>query len=467
MSRNMLSGNPAATTRTSRYVNAAAELSNDQVQIQNTLQENAPDYGQLSKDMAEQKRLNAEAAIKAQQNIRVAKMQGEYDLDKLKGDIKLKESVRKKKNQVRMAGKVAAAGVLYAEAKTRRDPDAPLGYDFSKQEADLRRRQGELDSEGAKIDSDEAAALAEIRGGASGTNPDPTSQTGGTLPMGGKNPSQALGMVIRGAEGTLKAGDDGYRMMFGGGLFDDTSRHPDRVISSGGYNSAAAGAYQFMPQTWAGVQKATGVKDFSPESQEIGYRYLTQQRGVDPDQLITSKEDFAKVMHKLSPEWASLPTHSGASYYGQPVKKLDELWSKYQQYTSAPQPSKTSAPANGGGRQLVYTSGNIGPTSTGQHLDVKRVDGSYFDYADLNNFVEVDDPELGTVPLGRTPETGDWNSHTRRGSHGRDYGLYEGTKIYLKNGAKVISTRPSEHGDVLTIQGPQGNQYTFLHGTSN
>ena len=109
----------------------------------NTLQENAPDYGKLSQDMAEQKRLNAEAAIKAQQNIRVAKMQGEYDLDKLKGDIKLKESVRKKKNQVRMAGKVAAAGVLYAEAKTRRDPDAPLGYDFSKQEADLKRRQQE------------------------------------------------------------------------------------------------------------------------------------------------------------------------------------------------------------------------------------------------------------------------------------------------------------------------------------
>jgi len=458
----MLSGNPAATTRTSRYVNSAAELANDQVQMQRSLQENAPDYGKLTQDMAEQKRLNAEAAIKAQQNIRVAKMQGEYDLDKLKGDIKLKESVRKKKNQVRMAGKVAAAGVLYAEAKTRRDPDAPLGYDFSKQEAGLQERRAEIEADAARL-------KAEMQGGATQqTNPDPTSQTSGTLPMGGKNPSQALGMVIRGAEGTLKAGDDGYRMMFGGGLFDDTSRHPDKVVHGERYSSAAAGAYQFMPGTWAGIQKNTGVKDFGKESQEIGYRYLTKQRGVDPDQLITSKEDFAKVMNKLAPEWASLPTYSGQSYYGQPVKGLDELWSKYQQYTSAPQPiTGQSAPANGGGRQLVYTSGNIGPTSTGQHLDVKRTDGSYFDYADLNNFVEIDDPELGTIPLGRAPETGDWNSHTRRGSHGRDYGLYEGTKIYLKNGAKVVSTRPSEHGDVLTIQGPQGKQYTFLHGTSN
>ena len=158
---------------------------------------------------------------------------------------------------------------------------------------------------------------------------------------------------------------------------------------------------------------------------------------------------------------------SGNSYYGQPVKKLDDLWSQYQSYTSNPQSSKGDAPATGGGRQLVYTSGNIGPTSTGQHLDVKRADGSYFDYADLNDFVEIDDPELGTIPLGGAPETGDWASHTNRGSHGRDYGLYSGTKIYLKNGAKVIGSRPSEHGDVLTIQGPGGKQYTFLHGTSN
>ena len=91
--------------------------------------------------------------------------------------------------------------------------------------------------------------------------------------------------------------------MFGGGLFDDMSKHPDRVIHGNGYSSAAAGAYQFMPATWEGVKKATGVTDFSPESQEIGYRYLTRQRGVDPNKLITSKEEFADVMNKLSPEW--------------------------------------------------------------------------------------------------------------------------------------------------------------------
>lgn len=118
---------------------------------------------------------------------------------------------------------------------------------------------------------------------------------------------------------------------------------------------------------------------------------------------------------------------------------------------------------------LAYISGNVGPTSTGQHLDVKRTDGSYFNYRDLDPYVVVDDPELGRVPLGSVPETGDWNSHVNRPvpSHGRDYGLYNGTKIYLTGGARVISNRPSVHGDVLTIKLPDGRMFTFLHGKAS
>ena len=115
-------------------------------------------------------------------------------------------------------------------------------------------------------------------------------------------------------------------------------------------------------------------------------------------------------------------------------------------------------------RRFAYMSGNIGPTSTGPHLDVKKVGGGEFSPNALDEYVEVDDPELGTVPLGQVPITGDFASHTVRGSHGIDYGLYEGTGIYLKNGAKVVGTRPSVHGDVLTIELPTGEQYTFLHG---
>jgi hypothetical protein len=114
----------------------------------------------------------------------------------------------------------------------------------------------------------------------------------------------------------------------------------------------------------------------------------------------------------------------------------------------------------------VYTTGNIGPTSTGQHLDVKRADGSYFEYGDLDGFVEVGDKDLGRVPLSRVPQTGDWDSHTVRGSHGRDYGTYDGSPIYLVNGARVVDTVGTVHGDRLQIELPNGKRYFFLHGTS-
>jgi hypothetical protein len=119
----------------------------------------------------------------------------------------------------------------------------------------------------------------------------------------------------------------------------------------------------------------------------------------------------------------------------------------------------------------VYTSGNIGPTSTGPHLDVKQVGGTRFEETALDDFVVVDDPEFGKVSLGEIRQkTGgigdDFDDHAARGSHGIDYGLHSGTKLYLKGGAKVIRTVPSAHGDVLTIKLPDGRLFTFLHGTS-
>ncbi len=120
---------------------------------------------------------------------------------------------------------------------------------------------------------------------------------------------------------------------------------------------------------------------------------------------------------------------------------------------------------------LAYISGNIGPTSTGPHLDVKEVGGGNFSEDALDEFVEVDDPEFGRVSLGEirklTNGLGDnQDEHRARGSHGVDYGLHSGTKVFVKNGAKIIGTTPSEHGDVTTIELPNGKQYTFIHGKS-
>ncbi|MFN7898869.1 MAG: endolysin [Synechococcaceae cyanobacterium] len=140
---------------------------------------------------------------------------------------------------------------------------------------------------------------------------------------------RALLNTIRYAEGTWANGEDvGYRTLFGGGLVDNLDRHPDRVIRSARYASAAAGAYQFMPPTWGMVTRALGLTDFNPDAQDQGALYLIHRRGAlslaDQGQLTPH------LAARLAPEWASFPTLRGASYYGQPVRSYAELRRFYE-----------------------------------------------------------------------------------------------------------------------------------------
>lgn len=123
------------------------------------------------------------------------------------------------------------------------------------------------------------------------------------------------------AEGTWGGSGPRYDITFGYQPIKDLSKHPDRVVKSGGYASAAAGAYQFMPSTWARAQKALGLKDFGPTSQDLAALQLLRWRGVDPDKDPLTRENVAKV----AGEWASLPTMAGKSAYGQPVKSFETL----------------------------------------------------------------------------------------------------------------------------------------------
>ena len=159
----------------------------------------------------------------------------------------------------------------------------------------------------------------------------------------------ALLRVIRHAEGT--AGPKGYSTMFGGGQFDPSKGHPDRVVKSGGYSSAAAGAYQFMPDTWRGVSSKLKLPDFSPGSQDLGALQLIRARGVNPDQPLTPQS-----LNKLAPEWASLPTLKGTSYYGQPVKAVKELLNIYQQNLK---PASSSVPKKPQQLSQAIEAGNL------------------------------------------------------------------------------------------------------------
>jgi muramidase (phage lysozyme) len=140
---------------------------------------------------------------------------------------------------------------------------------------------------------------------------------------------RALLNTIRYAEGTWKEGTDlGYRVMFGGGLMSTLDRHPDRVNYTSGYASAAAGAYQFMPATWGLVTRAMNLVGFGPQVQDQAALYLVARRGALP--LADRGELNAELAALLAPEWASFPTLRGSSYYGQPVRRLEELQRFYQ-----------------------------------------------------------------------------------------------------------------------------------------
>lgn len=126
----------------------------------------------------------------------------------------------------------------------------------------------------------------------------------------------------------------------------DLRHHPNLLVQvAPGLRSSAAGRYQFLNTTWRGL----GMKDFSPRSQDLAAIKLMQRRGMIAPLL---RGDFNGAIHKGAPEWASLPTASGGSFYGgQGAKSLSSLRSvyakalkHYQKTPANPSPS-TPAPA--------------------------------------------------------------------------------------------------------------------------
>ncbi|MFM8259568.1 MAG: endolysin [Vulcanococcus sp.] len=140
---------------------------------------------------------------------------------------------------------------------------------------------------------------------------------------------RALLNTIRFSEGTWARGEDlGYRILFGGSLMASFERHPDRVNYSGGYASAAAGAYQFMPFTWARASRALQLEGFGPHVQDQAALFLIERRGALP--LADQGQFTPELAARLAPEWASFPTLAGSSFYGQPVQRYAVLRSFYE-----------------------------------------------------------------------------------------------------------------------------------------
>jgi len=114
-----------------------------------------------------------------------------------------------------------------------------------------------------------------------------------------KNPNvRAILDTIGAAEGAK------YNTLYGGGTFAGYSKHPNQKITRWGITSTAAGKYQFLFRTWSEVSKILGLKDFSPNSQDIAAVYLLDRR-KSLDRIM--RGDIAGALDRLSYEWASLP----------------------------------------------------------------------------------------------------------------------------------------------------------------
>ena len=115
-----------------------------------------------------------------------------------------------------------------------------------------------------------------------------------------------------------------YNTTFGGGTFDDFSRHPNiqrkfKQKDGKTSSSGAAGRYQFLKGTWNDLQEKLGLKDFSPRNQDIGaLALLDQARGSGGKSALelALEGNYQGMVEKAGNIWASFP--SAPAKYSQP-----------------------------------------------------------------------------------------------------------------------------------------------------
>jgi muramidase (phage lysozyme) len=143
--------------------------------------------------------------------------------------------------------------------------------------------------------------------------------------------------MIRYAEGTN--GPNGYAVTFAykhiiknfadhPAITGEWTGHPLSAAQCRGANlnppckSTAAGAYQFLKNTWSRLKRNLNLPDFSPQSQDRAAIELIRENGALD--LVRSGK-LSEAIPKIKLVWASMP---GAGY-SQPEKSLAKLKEQY------------------------------------------------------------------------------------------------------------------------------------------
>ena len=326
---------------TSTYVSAGNTAADAAIGAIRAARRNSPNMGEIVMEGQKQRAQTKATALKAEADIHNAGIRKEAAVRKARVQADLDKSLAKSKATVRKAGKIAAAGVLIGdgitegkEAKARAAIDEKyhqLYKDFfekgnqldEKEEASDAQRQiekGLSPIPSAKPETPIPSTPDPVKSETPiPSTPDPVSSVQNssanssvqlaTLPATGIN-LKALKEAISWAEGTWNSDTNSinYNTQFGGGQFDGSKGHPSQVIQRPGVSSSAAGGFQFMPTTWKEANQGKNVP-MTPSNQDAAADFLITRRGVDLSKPLEGQ------IGKLSGEWASIPTHTGTSYY--------------------------------------------------------------------------------------------------------------------------------------------------------
>ena len=131
--------------------------------------------------------------------------------------------------------------------------------------------------------------------------------------------------TIAAAEGTASA--DGYRTQYTGTKFVSFQDHPREMRCGRRYGkklcSDAAGRYQFLSTTWDRFAKKFGVRDFSPENQDLMAIELIREKGALED---IEAGRLEPAVRKLAYIWPSFRRYGGSVESSMPT-----LEAMYQQ----------------------------------------------------------------------------------------------------------------------------------------
>ncbi len=275
-----------------------------------------------------------------------------------------------------------------------------------------------------------------------------------------------------GAPATIRTGNNGYA----------------DVVSLG-----TASGFKF-PQVMAAMWALESGRGASHSGKNNVFNITDSKTGQFKDypSVLESAKDFVYLMTdpRYAPGIAKARTPREAvtairnagyatdpNYISKTVKIMQGMGVNVDQpYTTAATPSRNPAYMR---PTLAYITSDLG--SPGQpHLDVKQQDNpntpqnefrGRFKENELDQFVVVQDPEFGMIPVGdlrkRLPGRGDnFDQHMARGSHGIDYPTAYNSKVFVRNGARIVSKQQTRWGSMVIIQLPDGRRFSFLHGKS-